>query len=41
MFIHIICLVKLSEVSVKGDAQRAGLYAGWELVFRLPTIAAD
>jgi hypothetical protein len=22
-------------------AQRAGLYAGWELVFRLPTTAAD
>ncbi len=27
--------------SVYADAQRAGLYAGWELVFRLPTTAAD
>jgi len=23
------------------DAQRSGLYAGWVLVFRLPTTAAD
>jgi hypothetical protein len=26
---------------VKSDAQRAGLYAGWVLVFRLPKTAAD
>jgi len=26
---------------VFGCRQRAGLYAGWELVFRLPTTAAD
>jgi len=25
----------------KNYAQRAGLYAGWELVFRLPLTAAD
>jgi len=28
-------------VSTKNDAQRAGLYAGWGLVFRLPITAAD
>jgi len=28
-------------LSFKADAQRPGLYAGWELVFRLPTTAAD
>jgi hypothetical protein len=33
--------VKSSRVVKKGDAQRTGLYAGWELVFRLPTTAAD
>jgi len=26
---------------LKSDAQRAGLYAGWELVFRLPITVAD
>jgi len=26
---------------VYADAQRPGLYAGWELVFRLPITAAD
>ena len=25
----------------KNYVQRTGLYAGWELVFRLPTTAAD
>jgi len=26
---------------LKHGTQRAGLYAGWELVFRLPITAAD
>jgi len=26
---------------ILNDAQRAGLYAGWELAFRLPITAAD
>jgi hypothetical protein len=32
--------VKMCEVQI-ADAQRAGLYAGWELVFLLPVTAAE
>jgi hypothetical protein len=28
-------------IKVNSGVQRAGLYAGWELVFRPPTTAAD
>jgi len=40
LYIHLFIL-KVFVVLLYNDAQRAGLYAGWELVFRPPTTAAD
>ncbi len=34
-------LVEMSAFTKKHDAQRAGLYAGWEIEFRVPKTAAD
>jgi len=32
---------KVTKCLFKGYSQRPGLYAGWELEFRLPITAAD